>query len=147
LLLIIACRNNFFFIVFNLIVEYCNTTNLSVNVNLVKPADEQPAVSDLGTAGGEKTISVPVEKTIESDCKLRVKFVPLEASDYLIDVNSNGVSIEGFPIKLSVFPNKEIYFVNENINGARLGSKVKFRINLNEHKESLNIRVTSKASR
>lgn len=100
--------------------------------------------SEFGQTSIAKLVNLPVEKIIENDSKLRIKFVPLEPVEHLIDITDNGTSIEGFPIRLNVFPNKEIFFINENINGVKIGSIAKFRIYLNGQKESLNIRITSK---
>lgn len=86
---------------------------------------------------------MPVEKIIHSDSRLSLKFVPLHASEHVIDLVDNGISVEGFPIKINVFPNNEIFVVTENTNGTLVGSLARFRIYLNEVKDSLNIKITS----
>ncbi len=135
-------------------VDYCNITNLKVSVYTKKDSSDSQIITPLlpatptnpatSSPSIQKMISLPVEKTIESDAKLRVKFVPLEEVEHLIDITDNSVSIEGFPMKLSVFPNREILMISENINGVKLGNVAKFRIYLNEQKDSLNIKITSK---
>lgn len=91
-----------------------------------------------------KLINLPVEKIIHSDSRLSLKFVPLQASEHVIDLVDNGISVEGFPIKINVFPNNEIFVVAENTNATQVGSLARFRIYLNGVKDSLNIKITSK---
>lgn len=42
-----------------------------------------------------KSVSIPLEKSIESDSKLRIEFMPLEPVEHQIDITDNGSSIEG----------------------------------------------------
>ncbi len=128
-------------------VDYCNITNLKVNVFTKSETLDSQSILSLPPSNTatciQKMISLPVEKTIETDAKLRVKFVPLEPIEHLIDITDNSVSIEGFPMKLNVFPNRDVFMVSENINGVKLGNLAKFRIYLNEQNDSLNIKITS----
>ena len=52
--------------------------------------------------------------------------------------------IEDFPLKLHVFPNKEIYMINNSINGVKFGDVAKFTICLNGQNDSLEVKATSK---
>jgi hypothetical protein len=150
-------------------VDYCNITNLTVSVYASKkscsgsqimlvPLTTTNAATTSCTAVATATTdgvtspvscsrqhlsSVAHEKTIESDSKLRVKFVPLDSIEHVVDIADNGVSIEGFPLRLAVFPNRDVFMVCENVNGVRVGSVARFRIYLNEQKESLNVKITS----
>ena len=54
-------------------------------------------------------------------------------------------SLTDFPLKLHVFPNKEIYMINNSLNGVKLGDVAKFSICLNGQNDSLEIKATSKA--
>lgn len=90
-----------------------------------------------------KLVNLPVEKIIHSDSRLRLKFFPLHASEHIIDIIDNGLSIEGFPLTVNAFPNNEIFMVNENTNGVQVGCLARFRIYLNGIKDSLNIKITS----
>jgi hypothetical protein len=47
-----------------------------------------------------------------------------------------------YPIKLSVYPNKEVLMINENLNGVKIGGSAKLALRLNNQKTSLNIRIT-----
>ncbi len=42
-----------------------------------------------------------------------------------------------------MFPNKEIYMINESLAGVRYGQMAKFRICLNGQNDALDVRVTS----
>ncbi len=89
--------------------------------------------------------ALEIEKTLESDSKLRIKFVPIESVEHIIDIIDNNVSIEGFPQDLTVYPNKELFFVTENINGVKIGNHAKFKLYLNSQKyNNVNIKITSK---
>ncbi|CAF0722239.1 unnamed protein product [Brachionus calyciflorus] len=119
-------------------VEYCNTTNLKAIV-----FTEKEHSNSLSKKNITKLVNMPVEKIIQNDSRISLKFLPLHSTEHIIDITDNGLSIEGFPIRINVFPNKEIFLINENINGLRLGSLAKFRIYLNGHKDSLNLRITN----
>lgn len=85
-----------------------------------------------------------VEKIVEKNQTLRIKFIPLEPVEHFIFCSNNGRMIEGFPIKINVFPNSDIFVVNENINGVRHGQKASFRICLNSNNDpDFNIKITS----
>ena len=45
---------------------------------------------------------------------------------------------------MHVFPNKEIYMINNSINGVRFGDVAKFSICLNGQNDSLEVKATSK---
>lgn len=49
-----------------------------------------------------------------------------------------------YPVKLNVYPNKDVLMINENINGVKLGASAKLTLQLNDQKNSLNIRITRK---
>ena len=100
-----------------------------------------PPIVDQST---QKFVYLPVEKIMDSDAKLRLKFLPLEPVEHVVDIIDNDVSIEGFPMKLNVYPNREVFVKSENINGLALGNTAKFRVYLNGQKDSLNIKITSK---
>lgn len=129
--------NNLFVVVI-VKVEYCNTTNLDVSVSVTKKSKvENSNLPEI------EARSIPAEKIVESDSKLRVKFVPLECNEHVIDIQDNGVSIEGFPIKLNVFPNKDVYILNKNKNGTMVDSVAKLQIFMNDQKDALSVKVTS----
>ncbi|RNA20284.1 Filamin/ABP280 repeat containing protein [Brachionus plicatilis] len=122
-------------------VEYCNVTNLKAIVFTEKTSTSSLPLKSNKTIA--KLINLPVEKIIQSDSKLRLKFVPLHASEHVINIVDNGISIEGFPLKINVFPSNEIFLVTENTNGTQKGSLARFRIYLNGIKDSLNIKITN----
>ena len=49
-----------------------------------------------------------------------------------------------YPIKLNVYPNKEVLMINENPNGVKIGNSAKLSLRLNDQKSSLNIKITRK---
>lgn len=49
-----------------------------------------------------------------------------------------------YPVKLNVYPNKDVLMINKNINGVKLGASAKLTLQLNDQKNSLNIRITRK---
>ena len=90
---------------------------------------------------------VAFEKSVESDVKLRVKFVPVNMGEHVIDILENGVSIEGFPVRVNVFHNRDAYLLNENVNGTPLGSACKLSIVFDEtpKENDIDIKITSKS--
>ncbi len=85
-----------------------------------------------------------VEKVVEKNQTLRIKFIPVEPVEHFIFCSSNGRMIEGFPLKINVFPNNDIFVINENINGVRHGQKATLKICSNSIKDpDFNIKITS----
>lgn len=94
-------------------------------------------------SGGGSAVELPFEKTVDSDTKLRVRFVPVETGEHVIEIADNGKPIEGFPVKINVFQNKDTYVRVANPSGTRLGSSVKFDVVFGQPVENVNIKITS----
>ncbi len=86
-----------------------------------------------------------VQKIVEKNQTLRIKFIPVEPVEHFIFCSNNGRMIEGFPLKINAFPNSDIFVVDENINGVRHGQKAIFKICLNNNHTdlALNAKITS----
>lgn len=115
------------------IVEYCNSTNLDVCVTVKRKSE----------AGTIVETCVPFEKFVDSDVKLRVRFVPAQTGEHTISIRENGKLIEGFPVKVSVFNNKEPYVLCESLYGVKLGTLAKLSVVFSEPVDTLNVKVTS----
>lgn len=86
---------------------------------------------------------LPLEKFVDSDSKLRVRFVPQDLGEHLIDIKDNGKSIEGFPVTVNVFNNRDPYVLTESLYGVKLGHLAKISVVFSEPVDNLNVKVTS----
>lgn len=78
---------------YTMLIDYCNITNLRVSVYTRREKSEiSPSAS---SCVHPRMCNVPVEKTIEADSKLRIRFIPLEPIEHILDITDNGLSIEG----------------------------------------------------
>ena len=147
--------------------DYYDLTNIKANVYVkAKQRDEREKRTPPGSLSVNSTIAVETILERTGNTKLKLKFLPLEPIEHVIDISDNDIPIESklnqplslelsrsvtmatallsdFPLKLHVFPNKEIYMVNNSLNGVKFGDVAKFCICLNGQNESLEVKATS----